>query len=579
MLTAGEITSLRDASEELTAPIIAYLLRDLAERIAAAGEFTATAQYETWKLQQLGVSQKEIKKELQKLLKSTNADIEKLMTQSAKAGYSFDLKMLPTVEAIPFEENAAVQQIVAAAIALAQDDLTNITQTLGMIDPYGNAQPLQAAYRQCMDYAFMQVSTGAADYNTAIRAATKNLADKGVCVIDYESGVRTTLEAAVRRNIMGGLGLMQEQISKRNHDDMGANGWEIDAHSNSAPDHEPIQGKQYTDAEYEALNNSLVRRIGTLNCGHSAYPIIVGISSPQYSAEQLEAMRTANAEGITYNGNHYTGYEATQHQRAFERAIRKQKRRILIDEATGDAEKLETDQIKLQTLRQEYNGFSKAAGLRTQTERAEVAGFGRRQASAADKAYRNYQSVLEKSTKSGIVKSITVDNLKASVNGSAISEDVAVKIADVLKDHDASALFDRASVEKLGDEIVFQTNAQKSGTFFDTVFVINEDVLGNKTVIEIDNMFKNAKNTVAESMEEAIIHEMYHSKLIHNLNYAQLESLYDELSEFHIDGLGKTAKIDGSECIAEVGVLFERGEISKIPTDARNLFERFFGKL
>lgn len=397
MLTAGEIASLRDASEELTAPIIAYLLRDLAERIAAAGEFTATAQYETWKLQQLGVSQKEIKKELQKLLKSTNTDIERLMTQSAKAGYSFDLKMLPNAEAIPFEDNAAVQQIVAAAVALAQDDLTNITQTLGMIDPYGNAQPLQTAYRQCMDYAFMQISTGAADYNTAIRAATKNLADKGVYVIDYESGVHTTLEAAVRRNIMGGLGLMQEEISKRNHDDMGADGWEIDAHSNSAPDHEPIQGKQYPDAEYEALNNSLVRRIGTLNCGHSAYPIITGISSPQYSAEQLEAMRTANAEGITYNGRHYTGYEATQHQRALERAIRKQKRRILIDEATGDAEKLKTDQIKLQTLRQEYNGFSKAAKLRTQTERAGVAGFGHKQANAADKAARGHYKTWSKS--------------------------------------------------------------------------------------------------------------------------------------------------------------------------------------
>lgn len=403
MLNADEIAALRDASTELTQPIIDYLLRDLAERVSTAGQFTATAQYETWKLQQLGLSQKEIKKRLEKLLKASSAQIEQLMTQSAEVGYSFDLKMLPAAKAIPFEDNAAVQQIVAAAVALAQDDLTNITQTLGMIDPYGKVQPLQAAYRQCMDYAFMQVSTGATDYNTAIREATKNLADKGVYVIDYESGLHTSLEAAVRRNIMGGLGLMQGEISKRNHDDMGADGWEIDAHSNSAPDHEPIQGKQYTDAEYETLNNSLVRRIGTLNCGHSAYPIIMGISSPQYTPEQLEAMREANEKGITYNGKHYTGYEATQHQRALERAIRKQKRRILIDETTGDAEKLETDQIKLQTLRQEYKRFSKAAGLRTQTERAEVAGFGRRQASAAYKANRNYQSALEKSTKSGIM--------------------------------------------------------------------------------------------------------------------------------------------------------------------------------
>lgn len=162
-----------------------------------------------------------------------------------------------------------------------------------------------------------------------------------------------------------------------------------------APDHEPIQGRQYPDAEYEALNNSLVRRIGTLNCGHSAFPIIMGVNRPQYAPEQLEAMRKANEEGFTYNGRHYTGYEATQRQRALERAIRKQKRRILVDETTGDAEKLQNDQIKLQMLRQEYARFSKAAGLRTQNERAEVAGFSWKQAGEADKAYKNYKKNLQ----------------------------------------------------------------------------------------------------------------------------------------------------------------------------------------
>lgn len=397
MLTAEQIAALRDKATDLTLPIINYLLQDLAERIAQAGQFTATAQYETWKLQQLGLSQKEIKQKLKKLLKTTNSQIEQLMTQSAEAGYNFDLKQLPSAGAVAFEENAAVQQIVSAAVTLAQDDLSNITQTLGMTDPYGNAQPLQAAYRQCMDFAFTQVSTGATDYNTAVREATRNLVNKGVCIIDYESGVHTSLEAAVRRNVMGGLGLMQEQISKQNHDDMGANGWEIDAHSNSAPDHEPIQGKQYSDADYEALNNSLVRRIGTLNCGHAAFPIILGVSLPQYSTAELEAMRDDNEKGIEYNGKHYTGYEATQRQRQLEAAIRKQKRRILVDEATGDTKKLETDRIKLQTLRQEYNRFSKAAGLRTQAERAEVAGFGYKEANAADKAAREYYKSWSKS--------------------------------------------------------------------------------------------------------------------------------------------------------------------------------------
>lgn len=388
MLWADEIDALRGAAEELMAPIVDYLIQDLAKRVAKAGQLTATAQYETWKLQELGLSQREIKKRLKKLLKVSNLELRQMLTQSAEAGYSYDLRSLPKVQAIPFRQNEAVQQIVAAAVQLAENDLSNITQTLGMVDPYGRALPLRDAYRSCMDFAFMQVSTGATDYNTAIRQATKNLADRGVRWIDYESGVHTSLEAAVRRNVMGGLGLMQEQISKRTHDELGADGWEIDAHNNSAPDHEPIQGRQYPDAEYQALNNSLVRRIGTLNCGHSAHPIILGVSIPQYSPEELERMRQKNEEGVTYQGKHYTGYEATQRQRRLEASIRRQKRRILVDEAAGDAEKLQTDQIKLQILRQEYSRFSKAADLRTQLERAEVAKFGWKQAGDVDATYK-----------------------------------------------------------------------------------------------------------------------------------------------------------------------------------------------
>lgn len=397
MLRAEEIEALRDASTDLLRPVIEYLLRDIAERVAKAGQLTATAQYETWKLQQLGVSQRDLRTYLKKALKVSNAKLRQLLTQSAEVGYNYDLSSLSTVRAIPFEENEAVQQIVRATIAQTQGTLENLTKTLGMVDPYGNVNPLRDTYRKCMDYAFEQVSSGAVDYNTAIREATRNLAAKGVEYIDYESGVTTSLEAAVRRNIMGALGLMQEQISQYNHDQYGATGWEIDAHSNSAPDHEPIQGKQYTDAEYEALNNSLVRRIGTLNCGHSANPIVYGASIPQYTPEELEEMRQKNETGISFRGKHYTGYEATQRQRQFERAIRAQKRKILIDKATGDSEKLETDQIKLQLLQQDYKAFSKAAGLRTQHERLEKVGFAWKEATESRKVAESHYREWSKS--------------------------------------------------------------------------------------------------------------------------------------------------------------------------------------
>ena len=91
---------------------------------------------------------------------------------------------------------------------------------------------------------------------------------------------------------------MVEQVTQQNHDELGCNGWEISAHANSAPDHEGIQGRQYSDAEYTALNNSLARRIGTLSCGHISMPITLGVNSPQYTEAQLRQFQRDNAQGL-----------------------------------------------------------------------------------------------------------------------------------------------------------------------------------------------------------------------------------------------------------------------------------------
>ena len=374
---------------------------------------------------------------------------------------------------------------------------------------YGHVQPLRDAYRQCMDYAFQQVFTGATDYNTAIRQATRNLADKGVRVIDYESGVHTSLEAAVRRNIMGGLGLMQEQISQQNHDEMGADGWEINAHAACAPDHEPIQGRQYSDEAFKRLNGSLKRRIGTLNCGHKEFPIILGVSEPQYSPEELEAMRQQNAKGVTIEGRHYSLYEATQMQRKMERSIRKQKKRILVDKATGDEEKLQIDQTKLRMQNTNYKRFSDAAGLRTQRERAQVAGFGRKEAAEAAKAKKFSSDIDFMGTPKNFTEGAGVLDIKAyqvkgtdTIYSQTYSKD-AQNTVDLIKNS-----FDSVPELKNVSEIVVSKNLPGIAAY---------DHVSNR--LYIHEGISNAKYLqeqlsggyfVAENGEDILRHEMYH---------------------------------------------------------------------
>lgn len=375
MLNPDQIERLGNSVQVLIDPVTDWLIKEIARRISKAGQLTSTAAYEVWKLQTLGKSQEDIKKRLALKLNVSREEIEKLLAQSAEVGYNFDVGNFPDAQAIPFKDNRVLQDIVSAAVAVTDGNLLNITGTtaLGFTTYDGKFHLMEEAIQKSCDFAFTKVATGAQDYNAAVREATRGLADKGIQTLDYESGIHTELGAAIRRNVMGGLGIMQENISQSVHDELGADGWEISAHFASAPDHEPIQGRQYTDAEYQALNNSLVRRIGTLNCGHSAYPINIGISPPKYSEARLEEMRMANEKGITYEGQHYTTYEATQRQRALERAIRKQKRRAAVAEATGDKERLSRYNTRLTVLSAEYERFSAAAGLVEQWERTWIA--------------------------------------------------------------------------------------------------------------------------------------------------------------------------------------------------------------
>ena len=393
-LTPEQIDGLRARMEDIAQPIIDWLLADMAERVAEAGKMTSTAAYEAYRAKALGASREQLEKFLKKQLGLSEKELAQLFEQAAKFSSEDDYRRVGVWATEAQQES--LEQMVKAAIQLATKDFENLTQTMGMVDCItGRPLPLQDAYRQAMDFAFEQIFTGAADYETAIRQATRKLASRGVVAIDYASGVSTELGAAVRRNMMGGMGLLVEQITQANHDALGCDGWEISAHAASAPDHEPYQGRQYSDAEYTRLNEeTLKRRIGTLNCGHYPSPIILGVNSPQYTEAELEEFRRANAEGVTYDDKHYTAYEATQRRNRIESGIRQQKRRVLVSEKSGDADQLLADRIKLARLNQEHSRFCKAADLKTRPQRLQQDGFGRRQAAQAGAAGRKHLKTI-----------------------------------------------------------------------------------------------------------------------------------------------------------------------------------------
>lgn len=282
---------------------------------------------------------------------------------------------------IQFADNGVLQELTAAYARITTKAINGQLKDLWATAPDKHIYTITEVYENCMDFAFGKIMTGATDATTAMRQATRELANRGIRELPNGKSERSvSIEYATRRYILNRMGALHAEISQSNHDKMGADGWELSAHGGCAPDHEPCQGRQYSDKDYERLNAGLERKIGTWQCKHIAYPIILGKSKPNYTDAELQELIDRNAAGVTYEGKHYTLYEAEAQRNGLESAIRRDKLRCIVSEELGDKEQLFTDQLRLSLVEQEYVRFCHATGLRTQSQRLHVAGFGRAQA-------------------------------------------------------------------------------------------------------------------------------------------------------------------------------------------------------
>lgn len=180
---------------------------------------------------------------------------------------------------------------------------------------------------------------------------------------------------------------------------------EVTAHEGARPTHAVWQGRVYhrggavvQDGErYEDFETATGYGTGPglcgWNCRHNFYPFYPGISVRNYTDERLAEL---DARNIPYGGGLYTRYEITQMQRALERRVRKYKRRYLAETAAGvDASQ---SAAKLKAARQQLSAFLEETGERLDGARAEVPGFGQREAKQADAAASALQSAQNNAT-------------------------------------------------------------------------------------------------------------------------------------------------------------------------------------
>jgi len=444
VLTPEQLGEIPVRLEKLTRSFEEKLIEDISRRIAKAGTITDTAEWQIIRLKEMGYANEFIEKALAEYTQKSEEEIRQLFFDAGQCSDEFYSKVYAAANKnfLPIDKNPEMIQFVEAGIAQTNGVLKNFTRSMGFSVPSPDGtiafKPIAKAYQDALDLAQMQVSTGVFDYNTAIRNATRTLCDGGLRFVDYASGHVNHADAAVRRAVLTGVSQMTGKISEHNTEKLETDIVEVTAHAGARPDHAEWQGRWYSLSGKSKKYPSLVEATGYgtgaglkgWNCRHDFYPVIDGVSIPTYNEEEL---KNIDPPPIEYDGKTYTYYECTQRQRRIETAMRKTKRQIISAKGAGDEDMFTAKSVLLRRQKEEYNKFSKAAGLLTQNERTQVYGFDRSAASKASWSARKILTLGNGDAKIGlkilrfkqdisggkINTSVDKDNQQKHINGKA----------------------------------------------------------------------------------------------------------------------------------------------------------------
>ncbi len=351
--------------------------KDIVRRIRKAGKITSTADWQIQRYIVLGHSTEDVEAIIRRAVGGDWADTFALYDQVVETEYVRSKVLYEQVNAsfIPYEQNYELQQITNALIQQSNDELANITRSMGFMVDMGNGRkvftPLSDIYNGYLDNAVTMLASGAWDYSTLIRKVVGEMTASGLRTVDYASGYNNRVEVAVRRALLTGMGQLAGRISDMNAQVLGTDKFEVDWHPGARPEHSVWQGRVWTHQQLVSVCG-LGTGPGLLgwNCRHSYYPFIEGISVRNYSDEWLEEMDRKEAEKIPYRGREYNAYEATQKQRRMETTMRAQRQKAqLLEQGGADKDEVIIAKCKYQAMLDEYKEFSKKFRLPEQRER------------------------------------------------------------------------------------------------------------------------------------------------------------------------------------------------------------------
>lgn len=379
-----------------------YILSQIGSKIDEIGTLKSTQAMQLSQMIKYGGDYNKIIKKLAEITKLNKKDIEKIFKEVAKKDYQFAEKFYKyrNQKYIPFDENNQLKKQVDALAKITQDKYTEIARSKALGFSVRNKKGevifkgLKQTYDDAIDKAILSVSQGKTTFQDEMYRLLKEIGISGVKTLDF-NGRTLRLDSAIRMHMKDALRQLHNELDAEFGKKFDADGVEISVHRYPAPDHELVQGRQFSIKEFNKFQNDEDaksyddidfpatseetgydrRSISQYNCYHKTFSIILGVSEPTYSNEELQKIIDDNNKGFEFEGKHYTNYEGTQLQRKIETEIRKQKDLQILGR-TSNNEKLATEsQIKINQLTKKYNKLSQISGLSKFTERMRVSGY------------------------------------------------------------------------------------------------------------------------------------------------------------------------------------------------------------
>lgn len=393
MLSEEALERLSEKLVDRVEQLNTYLIQKIGNQINTIGTITPSQLSEVLQSVQYGNDLDEIMNKIAEITDMNVKDIYKIFEEVARKNQLFSKKFYnyKKIKFIPYDKNKVLQEQVKAIAKATADEYINISKTFAYMKKNSRGvkefTSISEIYQKITDEAILSVVQGREPYQIATQKAMREMTNNGLRTVDYATGYSKRADSAVRMNIMDGIRRINREIQEKFGEEFGADGIEVSHHKNAAPDHiDTVDGRQFSKKgdvkikgikykDYDTVNNSLDRHVGELNCYHFPMQIILGVSEPMYSKEQLEADKQANINGFDFEGKHYTNYEGTQLQRQIETKIRQYKDRQIGAKAINDTDEVYRCQEKIRQLTDKYKELSDVSGLPTKVDRLRVDGY------------------------------------------------------------------------------------------------------------------------------------------------------------------------------------------------------------